>query len=368
MQMTEETKKTPLYETHVTLGARMIAFAGFWMPRQYTTMIEEHLAVRKHAGLFDISHMGEFLVTGVQAEDFLATVLTGDLRTLRDGETLYTLLCNESGGVVDDLMVYRMKQDRFMLVVNAANIQKDYMWITSHLSGRDVRCENLSDHIALLALQGPFAEPILRKTPYHKGSDLHRNRFVEFEIGEKKLLISRTGYTGEDGFELYTSPEFSAEVWETFIDCGKEMRLQPIGLGARDTLRLEARLPLYGHDLDDETTPFEAGIGWTVSLQKETFIGKEALSRQKKEGPKRRLVGFEMLEKGIPRERCLIWKEKAIGKVTSGSFSPSLQKNIGLGYVPTDAAAVGAEFLIEIREKKLRARIVETPFYKRSVS
>lgn len=364
IQAVQEVKKTALYETHVRVGAKMVEFGGFLMPIQYTTITEEHLATRTSAGLFDLSHMGEFLVLGEGAEIFLSRMVTGDIRSLQDGRALYTLLCNERGGVVDDIIVYRMSRDRFMLVVNASNIQKDYDWLASHLEEKEIRFENASDRIALIALQGPEAELILRKTPYHEGSGLKRNGLVEYDMKGEKILISRTGYTGEDGFEIYVSPQFSLELWECLFKEGRGFGLKPVGLGARDTLRLEARLPLYGHDLDDGTTPFEAGLGWTVSLQKD-FIGKETLVRQKREGTERKLVGFEMLEQGIPRQGCSIRKEQVIGKVTSGTYSPSLQKNIGLGYVQTSSATVGTEFFVEIRDKKLRAKVVETPFYRR---
>jgi len=361
MQMIEQARKTPLYEMHIRLGAKMAEFGGFLMPIQYTTITDEHLATRTHAGLFDISHMGEFLVTGKQAEGFLNTLLTGDTRSLADGKTLYTLLCNEKGGIVDDLIVYRIGRERWMLVVNAANLQKDYRWIKAHLHG-DVQLSDLSDAVALIALQGPFAESILGKSPYRQASHLKRNSFLEFE---EKILISRTGYTGEDGFEIYVSPERSVEVWETLLGVGIGSGLKPVGLGARDTLRLEASLPLYGHDLVSETTPYEAGLDWTVALGKADFIGKGPLLQQKKEGVERRLIGFEMLEQGIPRQGCLIWKDREIGKVTSGSYSPSLQKNIGLGYVAAEFSAVGTELFVEIRKRKRKARIVETPFYRR---
>jgi len=362
MQMTEQLKKTSLYDIHVKLGAKMAEFGGFLMPIQYTNITEEHLVTRNAAGLFDLSHMGEFLIEGKGAEAFLSRIVTGDPRSTSDGKTLYTLFCNEKGGVVDDIIIYRMSRDRFMLVVNASNIQKDDEWIASHLD-EDVRFENLSDTIALLALQGPFAEPILRKTPFHEGSDLKRNSLVEFEVKGERILISRTGYTGEDGFEIYGSPQFSLEVWEILTQAGRSFGLKPVGLGARDTLRIEARLPLYGHDLDDETTPFEAGLGWTITLQKD-FIGKEALTRQKAEGVKRKWVGFEMLEQGIPRQGCVIWKDRPVGRVTSGTYSPSFKKNIGLGYVIPEVSRIGTEFFIEIRDRKLRARVVETPFYR----
>ena len=365
MQMTEQLKRTSLYEVHVRLGAKMADFGGFLMPIQYTNITEEHLATRNAAGLFDLSHMGEFLITGKGAEDFLSRMVTGDPASLKDGKTLYTLLCNEKGGVVDDILIYRMERDRFMLVVNASNIQKDYEWLSSHLEAEEVRLENLSDKVALVALQGPEAEPILRKTPYHEGSDLKRNSLVAFEVSGGKILISRTGYTGEDGFEIYISPDVSLEVWETLMKSGRGFGLKPVGLGARDTLRLEARLPLYGHDLDCDTTPYEAGLAWTVALHKD-FIGKEALLGQKGEGLKRKLVGFEMLEQGIPRQGCVVWKEKEIGKVTSGTYAPSLKKNIGLAYVPIAFSKAGTEFFVAIRDRKLRARVVETPFYKRS--
>ena len=366
MQTAEQIKKTPLYETHVRLGAKMAEFGGFLMPIQYTNIIEEHLATRQKAGLFDVSHMGQILVTGKGAEEFLFSLISGDPRKLSDGRTLYTLLCNEKGGIIDDLIVYRMDRARFMLVVNASNIQKDFNWILLHSAGRDVTCQNLSDAISLVALQGPEAELILRCTPYQQGSDLKRNRFVEFETGKEKILISRTGYTGEGGFEIYVSSRYAPELWKRLLEAGRDFGLKPVGLGARDTLRLEASLPLYGHDIDDETSPFEAGLGWTVALEKKEFIGKEALLKVKEKGIQRQLVGFEMVDRGIPRQGYTIWGDEPIGKVTSGSYSPTLKKNIGLGYVPVAESVIGNDLFIEIRASKLKARIVETPFYRRS--
>ena len=357
-------KKTALYDTHVKLGGKIVDFAGFLMPMQYSNIIDEHQATRQKAGLFDLSHMGEILITDSEAEAFLGMILTGDIKGLSEGRTLYTFLCNEKGGILDDLIVYRMGRERFMLVVNASNIEKDFNWIMRQARELDVLCHNLSDEVALIALQGPASEAILKKTPYQSAETLKRNHFLEFGTMEDKLLISRTGYTGEDGFEIYLSNRIAPAAWEALMKAGESQGLKPIGLGARDTLRLEARLPLYGHDLDDTTTPLEAGFGWTVDLKKD-FVGKNALAREAKEGIKKTLIGFEMLEKAIPRQGCAIWKEKEIGKVTSGTFSPTLQKNIGLGYLPPEHSQVGTEIFIEVREKKLKARIVKTPFYKK---
>ena len=368
MQVMENVKKTPLYDTHLKLGARIAEFGGFLMPIQYTNIIEEHRATRQKAGLFDVSHMGQLLVTGREAADFLSYVVAGDPNSLQDASTLYTVLCNPKGGIIDDLIVYRMQARRFMLVVNASNVYKDYHWILHQAPGREVVCQNISDQIALIALQGPQAESILKQSPYREGSGVKRNHSIEFEIEKEKILISRTGYTGEDGFEIYASSRYAATVWETLMSTGGEFGVRPVGLGARDTLRLEAALPLYGHDLDDETNPFEALLGWTVKFGKGPFVGLEALLRVKEEGPLRKLVGFEMIDRGIPRQGCAIWKKMPIGKVTSGSYAPSLKKNIGLGYVPVSESEVGREIFIEIRGNKLKARIVETPFYKRSVA
>ncbi len=362
--MREQLKKTSLYERHLRLGAKMMPFGGFSMPIQYTSITEEHLATRKKAGLFDLSHMGEFVLMSTGASEFLSRITTGDPEKMPEGTTLYTLFCNPQGGVVDDLIVYRLEKERFMLVVNAANIQKDFKWVEENLGRDGVRFENISDTIALIALQGPMAETIFRDSPYHDGANLKRNQFLEFETEDAKVLVSRTGYTGEDGFELYTSSRFAPKVWDALMEKGKRFGLLPVGLGARDTLRLEARLPLYGHELDEDITPFEAGIGWTVALDKEDFIGKKALLQQKERGVRRVLAGFEMLEQGIPRQGCAIWKEKIIGAVTSGTFSPFFKKNIGLGYVPTEEAKPGTEIFIEIRDRKLKAKIVETPFYR----
>ncbi|MFH1857867.1 MAG: glycine cleavage system aminomethyltransferase GcvT [Candidatus Omnitrophota bacterium] len=362
MQHPEQGKQTPLYAAHLRLGARMTVFGGYWMPLQYTGVIDEHLTVRQRAGLFDLSHMGEFRVSGPAAEAFLSKVLTGDVAGMRNGSALYTLLCNEDGVILDDLILYRTGGDQFLLAVNASNIRKDYEWIASHRTGENVRCEDVSEATSLIALQGPLAESILKKTPYRSAAELKRNAHQILE----RTVVARTGYTGEDGFELYTESQQAVSLWKTLFEAGKDAGLKPIGLGARDTLRLEAKLPLYGHDITEETTPYEAGLGWAVSLHKKNFVGKEALSRQHDTEPQKLLVGFEMMEQGIPRNGCPIWKDKVIGKVTSGTYGPSLRKNIGLGYVEKHFSNVGTELFVEIRGRKLRAQIVKTPFYKRS--
>ncbi len=363
-----ELKKTTLYELHKKLGAKMVEFGGWEMPVQYTGIIEEHKAVRSAAGVFDVSHMGEILVKGPGALALIQKLITNDAAKLTVGQALYSPMCYPSGGVVDDLLVYRLEDDEYWLVVNAGNKDKDFAWIKKYQEG-EVTVEDISDKTGQIAIQGPKAQDILGKiTDIHLG-EIKYFRFAWAATAGVKTLVSRTGYTGEDGFELYMKAEEAPIVWEALLSTGKDDGLVPVGLGARDTLRFEARLPLYGHELNEEYTPLEAGLGFFVAFTKaENFIGKEALLKQKAEGIPRKLVGFEMVDRGIPRAGYRIEKNNIyIGEVTSGSFAPSLGKNLGLGYVKSGEAFLDNEINVIVRDKGLRARIIRTPFYKREV-
>jgi aminomethyltransferase len=365
-------RKTPLYELHEKLGARMIDFHGWMMPVQYKGVIEEHNAVRKKAGLFDVSHMGEVLVFGSNATEFVNHSITNDVNRMADGQCLYTPMCYENGTIVDDLLVYKHNSEHYMLVVNASNSEKDFKWIESRM--RDFMAEdeseiglrNVSESTAMLALQGPKSGGMLQKLTDVDLKQIKRLRFRDnVMLGEVKALVSRTGYTGEDGFEIYMNAGECVEVWEGLIDAGGRV-LQPVGLGARDTLRLEAGLMLYGNDIDESTTPMEAAIGWTVKFDKKEFIGRDELLRQKADGVEKRMAGFELIEKGVPRHGHKIALDSGeIGYVTSGTFSPTLGKSIGLCYVKPEYSSMGVIFDVMIRDRPIKARVVEIPFYRR---
>ena len=362
----EPLKRTPLCEIHRRLGARMVAFGGWEMPVQYAGILEEHRAVREQAGLFDVSHMGEIEITGPGALEAVQRLTPNDASRLSVGEVQYSALTTPEETFVDDITVYKFTNDRYWLTVNAANIEKDFAWIREHvIAGAEAR--NVSDDMALLALQGPRAQEILEKLTSVELGTLRYFRFVEGQVIDIDCCISRTGYTGEDGFELYIPPQYAATLWNALLDAGALAGLQPCGLGARDTLRLEAKMALYGQDIDDRHTVLEADLGWIVKLEKREFIGHEALARQKMNGISRKLVGFEMCGRGIARPHYAIAKDgQPIGEVTSGGPAPSLGKNIGLGYVAVQYAAIGTEFDIVIRGQNVAARVVRTPFYKRA--
>lgn len=359
-----EPTKTPLYDRHRALGARMIDFAGFLMPVQYSGVLSEHRAVRESAGIFDLSHMGEFRFEGPDAAANLQRLTTNDVTKLLPGQAQYTLLCNEKGGIVDDVILYRLDEDAYWMVPNAANIEKDREWIRSRLKGR-VTLQDQSLQTALIAVQGPKALEIVSGV---LGRDLSgiasfHCQWVAFDQGE--VLVSRTGYTGEDGFELYLEAKHAPRLWDRLLEAGRDA-LTPAGLGARDTLRLEARLPLYGNELSEERSPLSAGLSFAVKFDKGDFIGKEALLAERQQGSPMKLVGFEMLERGVPRRGYAIWHDgQAVGEVTSGAFAPSLEKDIGMGYVPAELASEDVEILIEIRGKLKKARVVKDRFLKR---
>ncbi|HLX58766.1 MAG TPA: glycine cleavage system aminomethyltransferase GcvT [Ktedonobacteraceae bacterium] len=359
-------KRTPLYEEHRALGARLVEFSGWEMPVQYSSILDEHRAVRTRAGLFDVSHMGEFKVEGPDALAYLQYLVPNDVSRLAIHQALYTQLCLPDAGTIDDLLVYRLAENRYMLVVNAGNIDKDFAWAEQQSRNFDVTLANQSDATALLALQGPEAQSILQPLT---GVDLGSIAYYHFEQGAVDgidCIISRTGYTGEDGFELYCASGDAAKLWRDLLAAGKEGGLLPAGLGARDTLRLEAGYCLYGHELDEETNPLEAGLSWTIKLNKGEFIGHDALAKIKEQGVKRKLVGIEMVDRGVCRGGYAIYADgEQIGALTSGAPSPILNKNIGMGYVEAARAVPGTAVHIDIRGKHTAAQIVALPFYKR---
>jgi aminomethyltransferase len=359
-------RRTPVYEIHRRLSARLVEFAGFEMPVQYTSIVNEHRAVREAAGLFDVSHMGQIWLRGPQALAAVDRLLTRRVTDLRVGRVRYGLLCNERGGVVDDVTVYREGEDRVFLCVNAANIEKDYRWIVrSAPAGAGVRDE--SDAFGLLALQGPRAVEVLGRAAGPEPLALRRYAFARTAVAGVPALVSRTGYTGSDGFEIYLEAGATARVFEALLDAGGPLGLVPAGLGARDTLRLEAAMPLYGHELDDDTTPLEAGLERFVDWEGRDFVGREALLAQRRAGLPRTLVGFELLERGVARAGYAVARAGAVvGRVTSGGPSPTLGKSIGLAYVPPELAAPGTPLDILIRERATAARVVEIPFWKAS--
>lgn len=358
-------KKTALYKKHVELGAKMVPFAGYEMPVQYTGVKDEHQTVRQAVGVFDVSHMGEFKVKGKNALALLQKVTSNDVSKLFPGKVQYSCLPNGNGGIVDDLLVYMMAEDEYLLVVNASNIEKDWEWINSH-NDRGATLENLSDDYALLAVQGPDATEALQGLCELNLSEMKYYTFAEgIFAGVENVIISATGYTGAGGFELYVPEEYAETVWDAVFKAGEPKGIKPAGLAARDTLRLEMGFCLYGNDIDDSTSPIEAGLGWITKFTKD-FIDADLLQKQKEEGVKKKLVAFELLDKGIPRKDYPIEDSDAnqIGEVTSGTMSPSLNKAIGLGYVKTDFRKPDTEIFIRVRNKSLRAKIVKLPFYK----
>ena len=382
--MPDTLKTTPLHAVHAALGAKMMPFGGYDMPVQYTSILDEHRAVREAAGLFDVSHMGEVWVRGPEALAFVQRLVTNDASKLFPpgggpdgapyGRVMYTVMCREDGTAVDDLLVYRMAGDAFFLVINAANIEKDLAHIRRlHAeAGLDCTVEDVSDETALLALQGPRAFDILRDVTDLPVDDLPYYHFLRPAPGEflgcQRAILSHTGYTGEKGLEIYCEPARAAAVWDALMTAGAPYGLRPAGLGARDTLRLEAGYCLYGHELDDETNPLEAGLGWVVKLDGRDFTGSEALRRVKEAKPARRLVGFVMEERGIPREGYALVDEdgRPLGAVTSGSQSPVLGQGVGLGYVPNDPAYTtpGAPLWVDVRGRRLKATVAKPPFPK----
>jgi aminomethyltransferase len=357
--------RTPLYDVHVRSGARIVEFAGWEMPVQYAGILEEHETVRKRVGLFDVSHMGEVVFRGPKALESLGRLFTNDLTKTTDGQAQYGCVCRETGGVVDDVVVYRRSPQDLLVCVNAANRQKDFEWLRDH-AGSSVDVKNESDDWVQLALQGPLAARLLQRLTAVGLVGIRPFRFTEGEVAGVRCTIARTGYTGEDGFELFCRPGEGPRLWAALMDAGKPEGLAPCGLGARDSLRLEVTYRLYGSDMDDATTPLEAGLAWVVKLDKGDFIGREAMQKQKEAGLRRKLVGFVLTDPGIPRHGYDVLRDgKKVGTVTSGTKSPTLKDSIGLAYVPPALAAEGSTFAVDIRGRAAAAKVVKTPFYAR---
>jgi aminomethyltransferase len=356
-------QRTPFYDLHVALAAKLVPFAGFEMPVQYPSGITaEHKSVRERCGVFDVSHMGEFVVRGPQALEFTSFVTTNDVASLNVGQIHYSTILNDRGTIEDDCLVYRMP-DRVMIVVNASNREKDLAHISRHLSRFDASLDDVSDDIALLALQGPLAERILAPLTKADLPSIGYYHFAETTVAGAPCIVSRTGYTGEDGFELYHDAQHAIQIWNALMDGG---RVTPCGLGARDTLRLEAGLALYGNDIDDSTTPLEAGLGWLVKLHKGDFVGRDALVRQREQGIPRRLVGFTCTERAIPRHGYgVLFAGQPTDLVRSGTMSPTLGVPIGTTYLPLHGAKEGTTFEVDVRGKRVGAKVVKLPFYKR---
>ena len=357
-------KRTSLYERHVAGGGKIVPFAGFEMPVQYQTgIIAEHAAVRETAGLFDVSHMGEFIVRGPQALELVQHITVNDASKIEVGQAQYSAMCLESGGIIDDLLIYRFA-DRFMLVVNAANREKDLKWIQQHADTFDVELEDVSEGMALIALQGPAAREILQPLTKPDVNSIEYYRFSEGEVANVPAVISGTGYTGEDGFELYTAAEDASKVWDALLSAGSSDGLIPAGLGARDSLRLEMGYSLYGNDLDENHTTLQSGLGWITKLDKDDFVGRNALIEQKENGVTRRLVGMKLEGRAFPRPGYpIVSNGEAVGQITSGTMSPSLGVGIALGYVPSEMARIDTVLQIDVRGRLADGRVQRPPFY-----
>ena len=365
-----ELKRTPLNAAHRRLGGRMVEFGGWDMPVQYPAgTMGEHLRTRTHAGLFDVSHMGEIDVHGPDAIAFVNHLTSNDASKLIDGQAQYSALTTPKGTVIDDLLVYRFAEDHLLLVVNAGTTDKDWDWIKSHHQGEDVELRNVSAEYCQIALQGPDAISILQKLTQTSLADIKYYHFVTGQVDGVDSIISRTGYTGEDGFEVYAAPEKAEQLWNKMLDVGNfgsDSGVLPCGLAARNTLRLEAGMCLYGHEITEETTLLEANLGWITKLNKGDFIGRDVLAKQKEDGLGRKLIGFEITDRGIARdEQVILMNGERVGSVTSGSPAPFLKKNIGMGYVPVELAIVGTQLQIDVRGKMVMAQVVPLPFYKR---
>lgn len=356
-------KITAFNQIHKDLGAKMVPYAGFEMPVQYAGVNQEHLIVRNGVGVFDVSHMGQFFIKGPEALELLQYIGSNDASKVKIGQAQYTCLTNEKGGIVDDLIIYRMSEDEWMLVVNASNIDKDWEWINKH-NKFEVEIENRSDQLSLLAIQGPKAIEAMQSLT---DVNLAEIPFYNFKVAEfagaKDVIISATGYTGSGGFEIYFDNQYAEMMWEKVMEAGKDFGIEPCGLAARDTLRLEKGFCLYGNEINENISPLEAGLGWITKLNKE-FIGKDVIAQQKENGIEKKLIGFKLIERGIPRQdyKILDENENEIGVVTSGTQSPVLKEGIGMGYVKTDLAEVGIQILIQVRNKTIKAEIVKTPF------
>jgi len=365
-----ENRRTQLYEMHRKTG-KLTVFAGFEMPMYYKDITPEHLAVRNSVGVFDISHMGRVMVTGIDSERLLNYVITNDVSMLQPNAAQYSVMCNDKGGIIDDFVLYRLENEKFLVVFNASNREKDHGWLVEYARGFDVKIEEISESVAMFAVQGPSAEKTLQKISTEDLSKIGRFKCGHSKLADVEVFLSRTGYTGEDGFEVFVwnaslaKPDNAVRLWKAILEAGKTLGIEPCGLGARDTLRLEAGLCLYGNDIDESTTPLEATLGFVVKLQKNRFIGKQVLLKQKAEGVKRKRVGIRMTDQGIPRQGFEIYSEigEKIGQVTSGTFSPLLRFGIGMGYVETPYAQEGRAVGVRIRDKTAKSKIVGLPFY-----
>ncbi|MDH5375182.1 MAG: glycine cleavage system aminomethyltransferase GcvT [Candidatus Bathyarchaeota archaeon] len=368
--MTEEVRRTQLCDVH-RQTAKLTVFASFEMPLWYKGIIPEHLAVRNSVGIFDISHMGRVIITGVDSERFLNYVITNDVSVLLPNSAQYSVMCNENGGIIDDFVVYRLETEKFLIVFNASNREKDYNWLIKNAEGFDVKIEGVSDDVAMFAVQGPRAEKTLQKISAEDLSKIGRFKGGHSRLTGVEAFLSRTGYTGEDGFEVFvwnaalSKPDNAVKLWNAILDAGKTFGIEPCGLGARDTLRLEAGMSLYGNDIDENTTPLEARLSFVLKFQKSNFMGKDALLEQKNEGIKRRRVGIRMIESGIPRPGFEIYDDKGekMGYMTSGTFSPLLKCGIGMAYVKVSQAQKGNTVHVKIRKKLVKGKIVSFPFY-----
>ncbi len=361
-------KRTPLYEEHMKLGARIVDFGGWEMPVQYKGVIEEHITCRKSLGIFDASHMGEFVVTGKDTLAFLNTLVTNNVSTMTDGQAQYTAMCNEHGGIIDDLITYRFGPEHYFVVVNASNTEKDFAQFLEVAKSFQVRCENHGDRYALIALQGRNAEKCLATLTTVDLTSMKYYRFATASILGAPVIIARTGYTGEDGFEVFCPPDKARSIWSALLEKGTAYSIAPCGLAARDTLRTEMKFALYGNELSEKTNPLEAGLGWVVKFDKGRFVGSDAIAKIREMGPARKLVGLELLDRGIARHDYKIFsadEKTEIGTVTSGTHAPSLKKSIAIGYVRSADAAIGTEVRIDIRGQKTLAKVVKTPFYTR---
>jgi aminomethyltransferase len=361
-------KKTPLHARHRSLGARMVSFGGWDMPVEYSGIVAEHMAVRTRAGLFDVSHMGEIEIAGADAVAAVQHITSNDAAKLAVHQIQYSALTTPQGTFVDDVLTYKLSDEHLMLVVNASNIMKDFNWITEQIAGRgDVVAVNASSRYALMALQGPAARDVLQTLTGVNLADIKYYWFTTGEVANVRCTISRTGYTGEDGFEVFVPPASAERVWDAILQAGKSAGVAPAGLGARDTLRLEASMRLYGNDMDETTTVLEADLGWIVGWKKAEFLGSDVLQKQKAEGPPRKLVGFEMLDRAIARHGYDVYIDDVkCGVVTSGTQTPFLKKAIGMAYVPTDRAVPNTEFEVDVRGRRMRAGVAPMPFYKRA--
>ena len=362
--ITTNLKATPLLGLHKELGAKLVPFAGWNMPIQFAGVLSEHTCVRERVGLFDVSHMGEIEVKGKDAKKFLQFLLSNNVEKMFDGSILYSLMCYETGGVVDDLLAYRFSENHYFLCVNASNSDKDYDWIARHASSFNVNIKNTSSETSQLALQGPDAKNVLQSLCDISLDDLSYYNFRRGMVNNVESLISRTGYTGEDGFELYLSPEKVSEVFRSLMEQGRSYGIQPIGLGARDTLRIEMGYPLYGNEIDNNPTPLDAGLGWVIKFDKGEFLGRGSLLKQKEQGsPRRKLVGLKLLTRGVPRAHYQVFKNgESVGEVTSGTFSPTLNTGVGLCYVSSEYSDVGNHLDVKIRDQLVATEVIQLPF------